>query len=96
MIFDNGLLVSSIGRNLQTGNVFDNFKINEDQLAIFNQLLVEKDSSIIENIPYRIAVGYGGLADELVIKQFYKQFKEASLFDAFFSFFFGRGINQSS
>jgi hypothetical protein len=81
LTFDNGLLISSIGRNLQSGNVFNNFKINEEQLAIFNQLLVEKDSSIIENIPYRIAVGYGGLADELVIKQFYKQFKEASLFD---------------
>jgi tetratricopeptide (TPR) repeat protein len=79
--FNNGLLLSLIGRNLQTGTIFENYKINEEELNAFNLLLIGKDSSIIDEIPYKIVDGNNALLERLVISELKTNFKEASLFD---------------
>jgi len=79
--FNNGLLVSFIGRGIQNGNIFENFKINEDELAIFNQLLNEKDSSIIDEIPFKIVDGNNDAINSLFVNDLIETFKTASLFD---------------
>lgn len=79
--FNNGILVSYIGRNLQSGNVFENNKINDEELAIFNKLILEKDVTLIEKIPFKIIDGYNEKINNLVIKKFLDIMKDTSLFD---------------
>ncbi len=79
--FNNGLLVSLLGRNLQSGNIFDNYKVNEEELAYFNKLLNEKDSSIIDEIPFKIVDGNNYVIDKLISNDFFDVMKNASLFN---------------
>lgn len=79
--FNNGLLVSAIGRNLQSGNIFENYKVNEEELTSFNMLLNEKDSSIIDEIPFKIVEGNNNFIDRLVTNEFINIMARASLFD---------------
>jgi hypothetical protein len=86
--FNNGLLVSAIGRTLQSGNVFENYKINEEELTIFNQLMTEKDSAVLDEIPFKIIAAdkYGfsvsnSRINSLITNEFKDHFKNASLFN---------------
>jgi hypothetical protein len=79
--FNNGLLVSAIGRTLQSGNVFENYKINEEELAIFNQLMTEKDSAILDEIPFKIIDGENYNINNFITNEFKNHFKNASLFN---------------
>lgn len=82
LTFNNGLLVSGIGRSIQSGNIFENFKISEDELTIFNQLLNEKDSSIIDEIPFKIVDGRNNYEiDKLISNKFINTMKSGSLYD---------------
>lgn len=81
LTFNNGLLVSSIGRSIQSGNIFENFKISEDELTIFNQLLNEKDSTVIDEIPFKIVDGNNYEIDKLISNEFINIMKSGSLFD---------------
>ena len=81
LTFNNGLLVSSIGRSIQTGDIFENFKISEDELTIFNQLINEKDSTVIDEIPFKIVDGNNYEIDKLISNEFINKMKSGSLFN---------------
>lgn len=81
LTFNNGLLVSSIGRSIQSGKILENFKISEDELTIFNQLLNEKDSSIIDEIPFKIVDGINYEIYKLISNEFINIMKSGSLFN---------------
>jgi hypothetical protein len=85
--FKKGVLVSFISRNLQTGKIYDRYNMDSIQLSYLNQLQNSKDSNLLDEIPYRLIEDYNSgtfrLIERLVIKPFYKNFKDYSLFDAF-------------
>ena len=81
LTFNNGLLVSSIGRSIQTGDIFENYKISEDELTIFNQLINEKDSTVIDEIPFKIVDGNNYEIDKLISNEFINKMKSGSLFN---------------
>ena len=78
--FNNGLCVSQIDTDIQSGDIKYKYKIEDDMLSAFNKLLIEKDSSIIDQIPYVIEEKPDGLYD-LIIKKFKEDFKNSSGFD---------------
>jgi hypothetical protein len=81
MEFNNGLLVSSITREVQSGKVTDKFKIDSTELNYFNQLIIEKDTNIIEEIPYKIIETRNLKIERLLQDPFKNNIRDASLFD---------------
>lgn len=92
--FKNGLLISSMGRALQSGNVFEREKTDSINIVYFDQLMKQKGGGVTSQNPYVLEEhsfneSYSSIdgmimrMETLITKKFVNKFKDASLFDLF-------------
>jgi hypothetical protein len=85
--FKNGLLIDFVSRHLPSGRIYDRFKAEAKNIETFDKLRTEKDTTVLNNIPYTIEYdqnsGAKFLINRILISKFTKEYTNAGLFDAF-------------